>query len=284
MTQLKFYNKLGEINLFGGGSTFPFRLTSIDGLGLPDKNAVVVNYVGYPGQTTTSLNVGSRTITIAGDVPADHDIQRKLSNAMIILNTEGTLLINVGYVSRKIKCRCSAATLGERNGAYQTYAMQFICDYPYFEDLENTYLAVFDIIPQLSSAFRFPGIFSKRISRGNITVMGSAEVEPIFYIDVDEVGEMTAQNGISITNHTTGQSLQLDYAPYAGERITIQVPDRKIYNNNGDDLLKYITNGTFLNGMTLVPGDNDIEVLNYSTTTNLTVLCEYSNKYVEAVW
>lgn len=281
---ITYTNKNGTVTFGGGDMDFAWRIKEIDGFGLVGKNYTASNYIGQPGQVTTSVSVNSRTITMSCDIKAGWDIQRVLSSDLVILDEDGVMTINVGYISRKIECRCIAATPGERDNTYQRYVFQFAADYPYFEDLEKTYIGVYQIQNLVDSNFTLPGILSKRTSRQIINTLGAAECEPIFIITVDEKADVSDNSGIFIKNHTTGQIIQLNYQPSAGEEITIDVPNRKIYNSYGTNLISKISDDTFLDGFVLLPGENDIEALNYNTNTTLTVICEFSNKYKEAVF
>lgn len=281
---ITYTNQYGTVTFGGGDMGMVWRIKEIDGLGLVEKIYTTAHYIGQPGQVQTGAHIPGRTITMSCDLKVGGDIQQVLSSVLAILDTEGVFTICAGYISRKMFCRCISATPAEQNGAYRQYVFQFVADYPYFEDLEHTYIGVFQIKNHVDSAFTLPGVLSTRVSRQSINSIGSAEVEPIFIITVDEVIPGEEGSGVYIKNHTTGQIIQLNYRPSEGEEITIDVPKREIYNAEGVDLIQYISDDTFLDGFVLLPGENDIESLNYNTNTTLSVVCEFSNKYKEAVF
>ena len=280
------YKNDQERTIFFGGANATWKLVTVEGLGLAPKTFSTAVYPGIPGAELTGESIGARTITLTADLRQNNETQLRLSQAAITLDRPGELILRVGYKSRKIGARCNALDIGDRNGAVQRCVFQFTCDYPYFEDTETTYIPVFARTPLLNKYFTFNGMFSKRVSRGEILSIGNIFTEPIFYIDVQHVPEesTTAEKGILITNHTTGQYIRLDYEPAQGEQITIDIPNRDIHNDAGENLIAYISDDTFLDGFYIMPGANDIEALNYSADTSMTVMCMFTNKYVEAVY
>lgn len=290
MIEFTFTNSRGEVVIGGAGAAW--RLVKAEGLGLAPRSFSTAVYPGMPGQELTAESVGARTITLSADLRMNRETQRRLSQAAIILDQAGSLVLRAGYKHRKIGARCQAFELGARNGAFVRCVFQFMCDYPYFSDVETTYVPVFqrkgllDNGPAGGGTFSFPGMFSRRISRGEIVSPGSAYTEPVFTIDVQFAPENTsaAEKGLRITNETTGQYIRLDYEPATGEQIRIDIPNRKIENSQGVSLIEYISDDTFLDGFYIVPGSNIIEALNYSVETSLTVLCAFTNKYVEALY
>lgn len=284
MFNIYFENEHGKVE-FGGGSSDKFiRLTNIDGLTLPPKAFTTVSYANQPGQETTEINVNARVITLAGDALVDSNFQKKYAEALITLNYEGNLYINIGNISRKIKCKCGDCMPGVRNGTHQIIAIQFICDYPYFEDAQNTVIGLYQVIPHIKTEFTLPMELSTRISKNSITCTGAVETEPIFEIDISFNDDVLSGTGIKIINHTHNEKIILNYIPKVPQHITINVEERKVYTSSGIDLLNKIDIDTFLDGFHLWPGKNDIEVINDIDGSELQIMCKYSNKYVEAVY
>lgn len=285
MFNIEFKNEKGIVKMGGGTSNDVFmRITAVDGLTLPGKTYTTAKYINQPGQITTATAVNARTITISGDAVVDSEFQAKYANVMTVLNDEGYLIINIGSISRKIKCKCADFANGERNGAYQLMTMQFICDYPYFEDVLNTVVGVFSVVPLFGVDFTYEGMFSTKTTGGVIEYKGNVETEPTFYVTVENATDTSENYGLYLHNKTTGEEIKLKYKPKTGEYITIDVANRKIYNSEGANLIKYITDDTFLDGFHLIPGSNDIEIYNYATSDNLIIACEYSCRYLEAVY
>ena len=101
-------------------------------------------------------------------------------------------------------------------------------------------------------------------------------------LSVDEGKD--GDNQLIIKNHTSGENMTLDYGGVMGDFITVDIKNRKIYNQDGENLLKYLADDSFFDGFHFFPGSNDIEVINYNTSAGVGVSCTYSNQYLEAVY
>jgi len=64
----------------------------------------------------------------------------------------------------------------------------------------------------------------------------------------------------------------------------VDIKNRKIYNQNGENLLRYLADDSFFDGFHFFPGINDIEVINRNVNTGITVTCCFANRYSEAVY
>ncbi len=281
MFQIKFYNESGSVIFGGGKSTSPWRLTVAEGLALCGKTFTAARYAGQNGQETTAAVSNSRTITLAGDAYMDGDFSGEYASAIATLEKEGWLEINTDYASRRIMARCCEFRERERKGDYLLFTVQFICDNPYFEETVKAEVPVFGQIALLDKNFTFPGVFSKRIYRSSLFYEGSVETEPVFFINIGEAQD--GENILTIKNHTSGEMLKLDYSAASGESITVDTKNRKIYNAKGDNLLKYLSDDSFFDGFHLYPGINDIEVINQNMDTEMSIMCNYSKMYAEAV-
>ncbi len=281
MFQIKFYNESGSIIFGGGKSTSPWRLTVAEGLALCGKTFTAARYAGQNGQETTAAVSNARTITLAGDAYMDGDFKSEYASAIQTLEKEGWLEIDTEYASRRILARCCEFRERERKGEYLLFTVQFVCDNPYFEETTKTEVAVFDQLALLDKSFTFSGAFSKRISRSSLFYDASVETEPIFYINIGDATE--GENILTIKNYTSGEMLKLDYSASSGECITVDTKNRRIYNANGENLLKYLSDDSFFDGFHLYPGVNDIEVINGNMNTDMSVMCNYSKMYAEAV-
>lgn len=281
MFNIRFYNETGSITFGGGTSSSPWRLTAAEGLVFCGKTFVSASYANCEGQQTTDITANARTITLSGDMRIEENFAEVYSAALAALEQEGTLETDTVLGKRRIKARCCDFRQTDRKGNYMLFAVQFLCDNPYFEDAVKTEVAVFKEIPMLDSDFSFPGMFSERISRKNVTYAGTAKTEPTFYINIDSGS--SGENLLTITNHTSGETLKFNYGAVLGESITVDVENRKIYNANGESLIKYLADDCFFDGFHLYPGTNDIEIINCNMNTGISVICSYSNKYSEAV-
>lgn len=282
MFNIRFYNELGNIDFGGGRSRSLWKVTKADGLALCGKTFTYAKYAGSDGQKIIDASVNARTITLSGDIFCGDSFIYEFESAMSVLEEKGILEINTALGKRHIKARCCDFVQGERKGKYMLFTVQFLCDNPYFEDSCMTEVAVYKEIPYLDKDFQFPGEFSGRISRRNIEYHGTRWTEPIFHISIDE--GVNGDDVLIIKNHTSGESLAFNYAGVLGEVITVDVKRRKIYNQDGENLLMYLDDDSFFGGFHLNPGNNDIEVINRNVSTGISVSCCYTNRYCEAVY
>lgn len=281
MFNIKFYNEYGQIDFGGGGTEKKWRLTAADGLAFCGRTFNGARYAGQPGQETTQIVVNPRTITLSGDVRTDGEFSEEYSAAFSVLEHKGVLEVNTALGKRNINAVCCDFRQGEKKGRYMLFTVQFLCDDPYFEGDDKIEVSIFKEIPNLDSAFTFPDSFSHRISRRNLEYAGNAEAEPIFFITIDEGTE--GENLLSVINHTSGEALNFNYGASLNESVTVDTKNRKIYNSNGENLLKYLADDSFFDGFHLYPGKNDIEVINRNMNTGISVTCSYVNRYSEAV-
>lgn len=281
MFSIRFYNETGEILFGGGGSVSPWKLTACEGLSFSGKSFTVAKYAGQDGQETTSCVDNARTITLSGDLVVGENFEEEYSAAISSLSKKGWLEVTTVLGVRRIEARCCEYRQVDRKGKFILFTVQFICDCPYFEDIVKTEAYVFQQVPLMNSGFSFPGSFSKRISKSLFNYEGTAKAEPMFIININEGTD--GDNVIAIYNHTSGESLKLNYSAALGECVTVDVKNRKIYNSKGENLIKHLSDDSFFDGFFLYPGINDIEVLNSNMNTGIDVVCRYSNRFSEAV-
>lgn len=279
MFKITFYNDKGSVVFGGGTSQSNFKIIKADGLGLIKKNYVTAYYENTYGGETVSKQVMQRTITLCGDFFLGDNYCEEYSNALYVLNSEGVMEIEYGIVRRRIGARCTELIEGERQGHFLPFTIQFVCDNPYFESSEQIETALYKVFPNLNSEFSFPGAFSVRVAERNIFIESNAETEPIFLINTGE----NPTGSLEIINNTSGEKLKINYESLPNENIVIDVKNKKIYNQNGDNLLSCLSDDSFFDGFHLYPGDNVCEVRLDSGTLDLQVFVRYRENYVGAI-
>ena len=312
MLNITYQNENGKLDFKGGKGRNPWRILEIDGLGIAPKSFNTAQYPATIGQRTLSETIGARTISIQCDVNsiASHyggtsSNRWEISKALKILNEPGTLLISDGTRVRKINARCVEAVQGERHGGYSVFAMQFVCDYPYFEDKETSKLPLFKVENLLGSTTRWylkdgqltqegvesgkfilPCMFTRYISRANVVNIGDVDTEPIIKIRLNGGtynGTAGTPGTLIIRNETTKQEIELNLQDAENTtEVTIDIPNRKIYSQDNKNLIHPLAPTSFLSDFWLKKGQNEICVDNYISESSV-VECEFSNKYIEAV-
>lgn len=274
---IEFKNDLGKIVL---GSNRETRIIEVDGVGLAPKTRNTVNYAGIVGQNKLSETVNARTITIKGDIKSSSP-QNILTRMIRILNNSGTLILRVGSKRRCISAECTNFDISDRNSAYQPFILQFICDYPYFSDITQTNIYIFEVEKRLKTTFTLPCVFSERIIKQDIYNSGDVICEPIFEITALTGSEKSGN--ITIENTTTAQQITLNYTLSEGEVITVDIENRKITSDKNADIIYSLDDDSYLSDFWLEKGSNVISVTNGSGG-EISVICKFCNKYIEAVY
>ena len=279
---LKYKNNLGTVLMQGGGQESPLRVTGIDGIGLVHREYNTAVYSGYDGQETLGSRTLARSITVAVEV-VDKAAVQVMRHAFDVLSQGGKLYIKDGNLERCITCNQVHVTETNRilRGQILTFAVQFICDSPFFEDAYDTVVPLYKRIKLLETPFALPAMFGEIILGGSIEIKGALSVEPI--ITIHYPTKLEGTESIVLTNGTTGKSVRLDYAPSADETITIDIKNRKVTSSINGNIINYISRDTFLGDFVLIKGINTISVNVGDITSDFTIECRYNNLYNEAV-
>lgn len=312
MLHITYQNENGTLDFKGGNGRNAWRILEIDGLGIAPKSFHTAQYPATIGQRTLSETLDARTISIQCDVNAiqsqyggTKSNRWEISKALKILNEPGTLLIFDGSRTRKIMARCVEAVQGERHGGYTVFAMQFVCDYPYFEDKQTTQVPLFKVEPLLGSTtrwylkngqltqesvergtFTLPCMFTRYTSKANILNIGDVDTEPMIRIRLNGGtynGTAGTPGTLVICNESTNQQIELNLQG-AGDttEVIVDIPNRKIYSQDNKNLIHHLAPTSFLSDFWFQKGKNEIRVDNYISESSV-VTCEFSNKYIEAV-
>lgn len=279
---LTYKNDLGTVIMQGGGQDSPLRITAIEGMGLVTREYNTAVYSGHDGQETLNSRAAARSITIALEV-IDKNAADIVYSALDVLGKSGMLYIENKDLSRRIKCSQVQIPDVARvlRGQIATFAVQFICDSPFFEDRNDTVLPLYKRTKLLSTPFALPTMFGEIALGGKIEIKGTISVEPV--ITVYYPTEIEGSESIILTNDTTGKSVQLDYAPKAEETITIDIKNRKVVSNISGNIINHLSDDTFLGDFVLVRGVNVISVNVGDVTSDFTIECRYNNLYSQAV-
>lgn len=290
MLHITYQNENGKLDFRGGCGRNSWRILEIDGLGIAPKSFNTAQYPATIGQRTLSETIGARTISIQCDVNSiasqyggTSSNRWEISKALKILNEPGTLLISDGTRVRKINARCVEAVQGERHGGYSVFAMQFVCDCPYFEDKETKIVPLYEIEKLLKSPFTLPCMFTRRTTKANIINAGDVDTEPIIRILLNGEKNEGAEGTLIIHNKTTKQKIELNLGDAENTtEVIVDIPNRKIYSQDNKNLIHHLAPTSFLSDFWFKKGNNEICVDNYISESSV-VECEFSNKYIEAV-
>ena len=132
-------NDAGKIDFRFGGD-YPVRITDIDGLYPLERTFNTVKYADIDGEDTISSSVSGRNVTVGGDIKISN--KQFLRDMLKVLDKPGELYMDFGEKKRKLVCRSSHFTPGERNSKYMRFVIVFSSDMPYFYgfDEEREYI------------------------------------------------------------------------------------------------------------------------------------------------
>ncbi|MDD4690136.1 MAG: phage tail family protein [Eubacteriales bacterium] len=277
---VEFENEFGKIHMSGGGQDV-WRITTIEGLGPAQHQGDTVIIKGRDGQVTSSLSAMARTITIQGDISARNS-RDLLISASNILSKEGYLKIGNGTKHRKIKARPIAFIPEREYGGIRSFVLQFICDDPFFTDIEINNKIISSVEKLLYKYFTIQdGIyFSKGSTKCVINNQGFKETEPI--ISISNIGEAMQGQKLNVHNETTGHTIIVNHSLTPEDRVTIDIPNRLVFLNN-EKRFDILDENSFLSDFYLQIGMNTLSIDTGNSSDRLLISCKYDNKYVEAI-
>lgn len=281
MLSITFQNERGIVRMGGGNSPY-WKITEIEGLGLLAPDRKTTSYIGIPGEELSYSTYGKRTITMSVYVPNRGRIYHNTKAAIRVFAVPGELAIAYKGDKKKISAVCTAFSPGEKDRERQKYSVQFTCDFPFFTDLSPASISVYQKENHIKDTFSLPMVFSSRVSRGIVENRGDIQTDPVFLL-TQGTARGKADGNVRIINHTTQKEITLIRGVQDGEILTVDIKNRQITSSLSSNQPIYIlSEDSRLGEMYLLPGENDIEVLNDSGA-DMACLCQFDQLYMEAV-
>ena len=287
MYKVELKNKYGSVKM---GTYNDIQLTDILGIGLPSKSVTSIEFSDGAGIYSTSERDNSRTVTLKGDFYGDREEIKRIYR---VIFHECEIRFIFGNDRRKIKGRCiNPEDFKKIGGGITSFAIQFECDIPYFEDFYITNIAI------LKRINYFPNLYedgqwyiqlsdtsyaTKRYSEGDVKNCGDIEIYPVLKIQNTSDAVALTDEQIDICNETSDAHIKLNYNISAGEIITVNLPEREIISSINGDITHYISDDTQLSKFKLLLGNNHISVTSTASTSSLICAVEYNNNYAWAV-
>lgn len=270
--------KYGKFMLHGNGRN---KITKIDGVGVcPTPSYQTTEYASSDGVTELSKKDMARTVTISG-VFIDNDNRdmcKKLNRCVYFKNY---LYILSDVVRVKLYCKLTNLSINHKGANIFTYTLQLSADYPFFKSYADKLINIWGDVDNIISVFTLPCVFTSRYSRSTIYNNGDKAVFPI--IEITATGSPTeSSNLIAIQNHTTNSVLKIDKVLSDGEKITIDLPNRKIKSSVSGNITHLITDDTILSNCFFAVGENDIEGSITETNQAISIIAMYNPEYVSA--
>ena len=275
---LTFTNELGSVTMSGAGGG-EIGILSISGLCAPEPERQLISSYDFDGLHECAARLPSRIIGIKGDICGAAKTRARLSR---ILSAPCRLDIVTPDFERMINVRAAELAFSERLGKYTAFSLALTCDDPYFYDAQDTKAGLFEREKLLTSATVLPAVFSTRLSSAEIDIGGDRSSEPVISI-LGGAPTEADEGKIIIENLTSGRKFTLDYTPAEGELITVDVRSRTITSSTAGNILKYISDDSFLADLVLAKGENVIKTTAVGATGYIYAYVRYKNKFVEAI-
>ncbi len=278
--KLVYKNSFGKVTMTGN-SNGVLRICSVEGLGpiVYDYNTAV--FSGYDGQETVSRRALPRYITLSLESNMSNT-EVNLDEILNVFQFSGVLYI-IGE-EKKRRIRCNQTYIPEIKsvirGEIAAFTVQLVCDNPFFEDVEDTIIPLYERRKKLSTPFSLPSAFGEIVLGGSIEVKGIENVEPV--ITIHYPNALTGVEFVVVKNLRTVKQIQLDYAPKNKDTVVIDVKNRKVTSALGGNIINYLSADTFLGDFVFVPGINTVEVLVGDVPAEFVIECKYNNLYREA--
>ena len=278
--QLIYKSKGGTVEM-GGGKHPLINIIEMSGFGLPTKEYESVSFTSENGVTTIGEKDLPRTITITGDLLGG---QNEIMKALKAFYYEGELYCDFGRIRRKIECKCINLADIERhmNSGINSFTVQFQCDYPYFNDWNDTVQSLAGYKNLVTDTFTLPCVFTQMLQEGTVYNNGDKSIFPIIKITASY--EPTLDNAVlSIINHTTGAMVKINYSMQNGETVEIDLATRQITSNRNGRITNCITDDTVLSDFYLQIGENELSFKTSDGNQPLTAKIIYNKIYIMAV-
>ena len=272
---LKYVTDNGEF-LMGDGKHSFFKISSVRGLGFPDVERQTIVYSGVRGEKTVSKRFMPRVITVCGDV-FDKSAVAKITSC---LADSGTLFINSEKGVRKIEVTPTAMEDIEKIGDVTRLILQFTADDPAFCDELSVRVGIYERVDLVEGSFTLPCVFTRRVEGGNLINEGDVSAEAV--ISVTSHGSSEGEATLLIKNNDTGAKVELKKVFSAGDTVIIDTKNAEVSDGAGNSLLSALSDDTYISEFVLKRGNNRISVTSTELSSQLSVICEYEKKYLEA--
>lgn len=275
-----FENELGRA-VFYGGSGKGFNILALEGLSLTDRSYTSVRYRSAAGKTTVDEVIGSRIITIAGDILKKYEPLTE--NAVNVLSKETTLTVIKKGKKRQAKAKTLSFEIYSKNKNYLSYTLQVECGSPYFSDENPVDENVYSRENTVKNSITLPCIFTVRKTSKSVECKSFVNIFPV--ITITDNGARTNEDPkdrLVIKNNTTGKQVCLLYSTVSGDEISIDFDKREIKSTVNGNIAAKLDESSFLSDFYLVNGMNSIEVVN-ETARDICVKASYFNLYNECI-
>ncbi len=265
-----------------GGNNPNIQIIKLSGFGLPSRRYDEVSFAKENGVTTTGDSDYPRTLTITADIYGNRTDVLKVMEAFYY---NGEMFCDFGpEMKRRISCKLiqSDDVQNHSSSGINTITVQFQADYPYFNDFEDTIISLASYKNRVLDSFELPCVFSEIFQDGTLYNHGNKRCYGV--ITLSSEYEPTAEEGIiTITNSTTGKSLNFHHVLRKGEKVEIDLNARKIISSIDGKITNAITDDTEMADFYFEPGENNLSFTTNESLRPVSASIKYNNIYLAAV-
>lgn len=274
--EVKFFGENGEVFMSGGGSA-KIRITKISGIGVCTMERQLIKSYDFDGAKESARRAPQRLINISGDMRGS---ARDAAKLMRTLEKPCVMVISGGGIERRINISSADIEFGARSGDYFKFVISLTCDDPYFYDEQENIGGLFARTKLIDDKMTLPAVFSERTDGASVDVCGDREIEPIIEI----LGAMPqgSEGRIVIENLSAEKTFTINYVPAEGERITVDIGKRTITSDINGNILKYISDDSFMSDLVIGIGTSQLRAVGYGAAVGMSSYIRYRNKYIEA--
>ncbi len=260
-----------------------YFLGDTDGFANPRHRVDVKERGNANGSVLGSRLYGQRSLKIAGELigtdASDYETLRRniqeacaLHNGLkdMIITTRSGLEVTADYIVENLELPYQKGNVIRGN-----YDISIICPYPFFKSTTDKSE---EVLHFGSFGGVVPSVIPFAMSSGggsavNCENEGNVYAYPIFTIH----GEV---ENPSILNDKTGESLSLNYTIPSGKTVEIDVFNRTVKLNTGENLLDYLTVSDDEFWVVLEVGDNNIKFTGTNPSGSAKVVVDYNDSYL----
>ena len=264
---------------FDGDGERAASVISVSGFDGVKKEYQTVKYVSVPGQVTVAENVLPREIVITGDIYIKNSMP--FSDYCIFFANGGELYVLRGTSRKKIAYKPIYFKRTGKKGDFVLFELKIVCDFPYFSDSVTDSIYIYKRTDMVTGYFQLPKVFTQRTTSADVINKGQVEAEPAITLECISSGVYTA--GIHIINESTGKRLILASNMLDGEKILLDVKNRRISSNKRQNCYGILAEECTLADFFLKKGINKIVIENKNDGETVSAFIYFENLYTEAM-
>lgn len=288
MERAEFKTDAGSI-VFGGGA---YMLTSIEGTGGGGLYKTVAQYLNTDGAETLDVLYEPRSITIKGYIRARNAAEMYgLRKEMLrILNGKAKGILEYHCATGTYQTEAELESLPDWGTPSQTFLLFTVyltANKFYWKSISKKEQTLIKDGKKLKTTFTLPCVFSIRSAVSDVWNQGEVSTPLVIeiYASQGQTNLLSTENGIEIINHTTGKHIMINPEMQSGETVRVDTDNISVTSSVSGNILNKVQFDadddyeTDLS-LSLAPGKNELECINYDRSRTIAVVVRYYNMFV----